>query len=222
MMFSVLGPVRAWVGGREVPLGPPQQRLFLAALVLARGQVVGQRTLIDQLWDGEPPRSATQVLRTYVSRLRGLLGAATIASLGDGWAISGGTSDLDRFDELCTAKQWREALDLWQGDALDGLTGTYAETQRTRLAERRRLAEEQLADPNRPAQLPADLADFTGRDRLVADLAETLEPGATVAISAVAGIGGVGKTALAVHVAHLVRQSFPDGQLFADLRGAGG
>lgn len=75
----------------------------------------------------------------------------------------------------------------------------------------------------RPAQLPADVADFTGRDAVVAHLIEAVRaPGASaVAISAVSGIGGVGKTTTAVHVAHAVRDDFPDGQLYVDLRGVG-
>jgi DNA-binding SARP family transcriptional activator/Flp pilus assembly protein TadD len=77
-----------------------------------------------------------------------------------------------------------------------------------------------------PAQLPPDTVDFTGRDnqvRLLYDLLSTEpdegRPGAVV-ISAVAGMGGIGKTALAVHVAHLLRGRFPDGQLYVDLQGA--
>ncbi|MEV6158450.1 BTAD domain-containing putative transcriptional regulator [Nonomuraea sp. NPDC052129] len=70
-----------------------------------------------------------------------------------------------------------------------------------------------------PAQLPADVADFTGRQALVRELTGLLHEGASLVISSVSGIGGVGKTALAVHVAHLVRDRYPDGQLYVDLRG---
>ncbi|MFF0724863.1 BTAD domain-containing putative transcriptional regulator [Streptomyces sp. NPDC004134] len=74
-----------------------------------------------------------------------------------------------------------------------------------------------------PAQLPARLADFTGRDAFVDELGKQLEQasGMVMAVSSVSGIGGVGKTTLAVHVGHAVRDSFPDGQLYADLQGAG-
>uniref|UniRef100_UPI0006E35655 ATP-binding protein n=1 Tax=Peterkaempfera griseoplana TaxID=66896 RepID=UPI0006E35655 len=74
-----------------------------------------------------------------------------------------------------------------------------------------------------PAQLPADPTDFTGRAELTAELEAMLRDsrGTALRLCAVAGIGGVGKTALAVHAAHGVRGEFPDGQLYVDLRGAG-
>ncbi|MFW6694441.1 BTAD domain-containing putative transcriptional regulator [Streptomyces sp. MAR4 CNX-425] len=74
-----------------------------------------------------------------------------------------------------------------------------------------------------PAQLPARLADFTGRGAFVEELGKQLEqaPHMVMAVSSVSGIGGVGKTALAVQVAHAARESFPDGQLYVDLQGAG-
>ncbi|OEV31093.1 regulator [Streptomyces nanshensis] len=77
--------------------------------------------------------------------------------------------------------------------------------------------------PAQPAQLPAAVADFTGRDAFVAELKEQLAQaeGTVMAVSAVAGIGGVGKTTLAVHVAHAAAEYFPDGQLYVDLQGAG-
>ncbi|MDT0412698.1 BTAD domain-containing putative transcriptional regulator, partial [Streptomyces sp. DSM 41979] len=77
--------------------------------------------------------------------------------------------------------------------------------------------------PLKPAQLPASVPDFTGRESLVKELSDTLAGAGSqvMAVSAVAGIGGVGKTTLAVHVAHSSRTTFPDGQLYADLQGAG-
>jgi DNA-binding SARP family transcriptional activator len=73
-----------------------------------------------------------------------------------------------------------------------------------------------------PCLLPADIVDFTGRDEqverlshlLTADMSSTALP-----IVAVVGRAGVGKTTLAVHVAHRLREAFPDGQLFVDLHG---
>jgi DNA-binding SARP family transcriptional activator len=71
-----------------------------------------------------------------------------------------------------------------------------------------------------PAQLPADVAGFTGRDEYLTRLDRQLSGDRPVlAISTVDGMPGVGKTALAVHWAHRVRDRFPDGQLYADLRG---
>ncbi|MBZ4018176.1 AfsR/SARP family transcriptional regulator [Streptomyces purpurogeneiscleroticus] len=81
------------------------------------------------------------------------------------------------------------------------------------------------ADPAvlRPQQLPATVADFTGRAAFVAELGQQLATaeGSVMAVSALTGIGGVGKTTLAVHVAHAAREHFPDGQLYVDLQGAG-
>lgn len=76
-------------------------------------------------------------------------------------------------------------------------------------------------------QLPPDEFRFTGR---VSDIAEVLacieqadaDHGAAVAISAIAGMAGVGKSTLAIHAAHTVKQHFPDAQLYIDLRGADG
>ncbi|MFD9870045.1 BTAD domain-containing putative transcriptional regulator [Streptomyces niveus] len=76
----------------------------------------------------------------------------------------------------------------------------------------------------RPAQLPATVADFTGRTRLLEELGTILSSGAegqVMAFSALAGIGGVGKTTFAVHMAHTARSHFPDGQLYVDLQGTG-
>jgi tetratricopeptide (TPR) repeat protein/transcriptional regulator with XRE-family HTH domain len=75
-----------------------------------------------------------------------------------------------------------------------------------------------------PRQLPAAVADFTGRADELRALTKILDeagggaPG-TVVISAIGGTAGVGKTALALHWAHQVAPRFPDGQLHVNLRG---
>ncbi|MFC8871220.1 BTAD domain-containing putative transcriptional regulator [Streptomyces sp. NPDC057148] len=96
------------------------------------------------------------------------------------------------------------------------------------LAEPSAPAEEAASPPVRPAQLPATVPDFTGRTAFVRELSDVLASasgdgpsGRVMAVSALAGIGGVGKTTLAVHVAHRARAAFPDGQLYIDLQGAG-
>ncbi|MET8976567.1 BTAD domain-containing putative transcriptional regulator [Streptomyces sp. NPDC004539] len=73
-----------------------------------------------------------------------------------------------------------------------------------------------------PAQLPLAVRGFTGRAAELARLDGFLTaagPTAPVVISAVSGTAGVGKTSLAVHWGHRVRKSFPDGQLYVNLRG---
>lgn len=72
-----------------------------------------------------------------------------------------------------------------------------------------------------PAQLPAGIADFTGRDSQLDQLCGLLgSERSALVVAAIAGRAGVGKTTLAVHVAHRVLEQFPDEQLYVDLRGA--
>lgn len=75
-----------------------------------------------------------------------------------------------------------------------------------------------------PAQLPPDVPDFTGRtsplNELRHELAIRAGGGTTARTVSICGMAGVGKTTLALHAAHIDREQYPDGQLFADLRGA--
>jgi DNA-binding SARP family transcriptional activator len=158
LRFELLGPVRAWRGPAELELGSPQQRAVLAALLLARGRHVSLEALIEALWGERPPRAAAGTLRTYVSRLRRCLdpgtgqpGQAVIKLVGDGYSLQLGPAvlDLGVFEDLVrqaraarrgadpaqAAGLFRDALALWQGVPLSGITGPYADSQRGRLCE---------------------------------------------------------------------------------------
>jgi tetratricopeptide (TPR) repeat protein len=79
-----------------------------------------------------------------------------------------------------------------------------------------------VAPPRAEQTLPADVADFVGRQdelrRLLATVADAGGRIRAVAIHAVDGMAGVGKTALAVHAAHHLATRFPDGRWFVDMR----
>jgi Cdc6-like AAA superfamily ATPase len=79
------------------------------------------------------------------------------------------------------------------------------------------------AAPDVRISLPTDGAAFTGRDEelntITLALAGAAKAGSVVTIGAICGMPGVGKTVLAVHAAYLLRDNFPDRQLFIDLHG---
>lgn len=72
-----------------------------------------------------------------------------------------------------------------------------------------------------PRQTPASVADFTGRGAELADIVATLTkaPDYAVPVVAISGRGGVGKSSMAIRAAHELAPHFPDGQLYATLRG---
>ncbi|MFD2686555.1 BTAD domain-containing putative transcriptional regulator [Streptomyces phyllanthi] len=145
----MLGPVRAWSGSQEVRLGPQQRQAVLAVLLLGGGSQVPVHELVDAVWGEDPPASAVGSVRSHVYRLRRLLDPSLIRSVGDGYLIEVSPRTLDlaafqeslaraasaraRGDAKAAALILREALALWQGPALAGIRGEYAEVRRTRL-----------------------------------------------------------------------------------------
>lgn len=334
MRFVVLGEVTGWRGETPLDLGPPQRRAVLATLLLRTGKAATAAELVEAIWGEQPVPQAVPALRTHVAQLRRALEpdraararSTVLVSVGDGYALRlpPESVDIATVEQLVAqAEQLRDidpgaardalaqALARWQGPALSGLPGPFAERQRARLEQwRLAILEDRLAldieigrsaeavaelgvlideqplrerlhallmtalyhcgrqaealeayaqarqalvdgigvEPGpeltavherilraeiplprnrsrpidvRPAQLPPDIADFTGRADLVDALAAQLtDGGGAVAICAVGGMGGVGKTTLALHVAHRVRDRFPDGQLYVNLHGA--
>ncbi|MDO0925056.1 BTAD domain-containing putative transcriptional regulator [Streptomyces sp. TG1A-8] len=324
--FALLGPVRAWREGRELDLGSPQQRALLALLLLREGRPAGTDAILHALWGEEAPRGARGTVRTYVYRLRAVLGdTASIESAGGGYRLDvhGGAVDLGEFQRLLRqARQaqrdgdhhtaavcLREALNHWRDQPLSDVRGFFVDDERRRLEELRMVALEELfaaeldrggraelavelaaaiseqplreglreqlmlalyragrqaealavyqearlilreqlgvdpgpglrhlherilsADPTLtasydfrpvavPAQLPPDPPVFTGRQMEIAELTAALSDRSRSSAAGITGLGGTGKTALAVHVAHVVGGGFPDGQFFADLGG---
>lgn len=176
LRVSVLGPVRAWAGERELSLGPARQRAVFAILAAA-ARPVGRDELIESVWGAAAPATANGNLYTYVSGLRRGLGAGLLTSGPAGYALRLSPGDLDsaRFDLLCAeataqhqagrpagaAATLDEALRLWHGEAYAGLAGHHFELERARLAERRLAAAEQRA------RVLTELGD----DSVVAELA---------------------------------------------------
>ena len=161
MEFRVLGPTELWLAGRQRDLGPARERGVLAILLLTPGTIVPAETLIDRLWDAQPPAKARESLSVYVARLRASLRQA----LGDSVRLAGRLSgyaldidpeavDLHQFRRLRrqadalvaggdhdgAAQLLREADGLWRGQALAGIRGDWMTRMRHSLEEERRAA----------------------------------------------------------------------------------
>jgi predicted ATPase/DNA-binding SARP family transcriptional activator len=133
--IRLLGPVRVMRAERELALGGRRQRALLALLVLERGMPVSRERLAEELWQGRPPGGFETTLRSYASRLRGVLGdAAPVRGGGSGYSIAvlPDAVDVFRFERLVqeardafgrgavvrAVERSREALSLWRGSAL--------------------------------------------------------------------------------------------------------
>ncbi|MFC9915224.1 BTAD domain-containing putative transcriptional regulator [Streptomyces sp. NPDC127197] len=120
-----------------------------------------------------------------------------------------------------------DGTDAASGRTGNGDDGELAEAAGSRIAAAVGLSvggpTQQVRSVPHPAQLPPDIADFTGRTKVLARLesrlAECRELHAPLPVLWITGMPGVGKSALAIRLAHRVRDRFPDGQLYVDLRG---
>ncbi|HZX03937.1 helix-turn-helix domain-containing protein [Kribbella sp.] len=72
-----------------------------------------------------------------------------------------------------------------------------------------------------PWQLPPAAPDFTGRTAQVDAILSVLRDSSAVGLVSITGMGGIGKTTLAVHAAHKLAATYPDGHLYLNLRGYG-
>jgi DNA-binding SARP family transcriptional activator/basic membrane lipoprotein Med (substrate-binding protein (PBP1-ABC) superfamily) len=183
MDFRLLGPLEVDADGLPVSLGGARARGLLTLLLLHRNEVVPLDKIVDELW-AEPPKTADQVVRVYVSNLRKALEPAqVILTRGSGYLLQVGADDVDvdRFDALRTegrrllaageavqaAEALGDALALWRGAPLqDSAYERFAQSEIGRLEELRLATLEDLFD----ARLAAGQ-----NSELVADLEQLVE-----------------------------------------------
>jgi len=187
MRVELLGAVQARDdGGGLAHVGGPRARALLALLALDAGRVVPAASLIDRLWDGDPPEGARGALQSMVSRLRRVLGAA-IESYPAGYRLAVHRDQVDAlaFEELASQGSraltdgdparasaiLRQGLALWRGPAMAGLpaTGPTAGIA-ARLEELRRSATADRIEADLAAADASDIAGLTAELRaLVAE-----------------------------------------------------
>lgn len=170
--YRLLGTLEALVDGRPVRLGPPRQQALLVLLLCHANAVVSASRLADDLWRGDPPASAANLVQGYVSGLRKALGREAIETRGAGYVVhvAPGTLDLERFeglaqdgsrsldagDAIAASDLLGRALALWRGPVLAELDEPALDPVVTRLDELRTLARER--------QFEADLAQGRGAE----------------------------------------------------------
>jgi DNA-binding SARP family transcriptional activator len=173
----LLGPLEAGRGDGPVALGGPKPRALLAVLALELGRVVSTDHLVEALWPGDAPETASHAVQVYVSQLRKALGPV-IVTRPPGYALEldQDAVDVHRFVRLAgegrTALQaeapelaetsLREALALWRGPALaDFAYEPFAQTEIARLEELRTVVLEERIEADlalgRHAELVAEL-----------------------------------------------------------------
>ncbi|MFJ8438952.1 AfsR/SARP family transcriptional regulator [Kitasatospora griseola] len=152
--FRLLGEIEVRSAGRPLDIGTPQQQLVLAALLVDARRPVPIETLVDRVWGHDPPANPRPVLYAHLSRIRALLRRidggtpARIERRHAGYVLDVDPEriDLHRFRRLVADRQpddgtraatLAEALDLWRGEPLAGLSGAWAAQVRAGWHQRR-------------------------------------------------------------------------------------
>lgn len=196
-------------------------RALLAYLALQRGQPVPRQHLTALLWDGYPPASAKTSLRVALSNLRQLLGPGELLKsdhhtvqlpMGtddfwcDAWALE---QELTPTNPQPVAARWTEIQRLHQGELLAGFESIDSQPFRTWLYNRRTAIRQQMAQIRAqvvtpigvPTNLTRMLTPLFGRQAEIRALQQRIT-NPLYPLVTVVGQGGVGKTRLALAVAH--------------------
>jgi DNA-binding SARP family transcriptional activator len=117
IQFGLLGPIRA-ANGAAVAVLPAKERIVLATLLLRAGEAASISTLIEALWDDEPPVTARNGVQGHVKQLRRLLGPAggRIITRTPGYLIEvrPGELDLDSFIRLTGSARSAAKAGAWE------------------------------------------------------------------------------------------------------------
>jgi DNA-binding SARP family transcriptional activator len=174
--LRILGPLELSKGGVTVSFGGVKPRMLLATLALNHGRAVSIDQLIEVLWPGDPPKSATANVQTYVSSLRALLGQDRLVTKWPGYRLSLSPDELDllRFERFAVSRQLSDmdsALALWRGDPVEDLPLAPAwRTPLEGLTQRRRLIRQTrarlLIEGGTPSAALADARALVDEDPL--------------------------------------------------------
>ncbi|MFJ2023386.1 AfsR/SARP family transcriptional regulator [Streptomyces sp. NPDC087897] len=181
MHYCVLGTTRALRDdGTAVALGGARLRALLTVLALRPGRTVPAGTLVDEVWDGDPPADAAGALQALVGRLRRALGHGAVESAEGGYRLAAAPDDVDlyRFERLAgegsraledgdadlALAVLGKALALWTGPVLADLPDRAATASRweTRRLDARRAALGALLALGRPGEALPELAVLCG------------------------------------------------------------
>jgi predicted ATPase/DNA-binding SARP family transcriptional activator len=152
--FRLLGPLEVVDSGTQFALGPRKQRALLALLLIRANTAVSAEWLIEALWDGAPPATASTAVQGYVSHLRKALGPDVIRTEPGGYSLRVDPDAIDarRFEARVSeagrmaadgrpdtaAALLADALDEWRGPALaDFEYESFARDEASRLDELR-------------------------------------------------------------------------------------
>ncbi|MFG2990568.1 BTAD domain-containing putative transcriptional regulator [Streptomyces sp. NPDC048257] len=199
MEFRVLGPVEVRRDGRRVPFSGAKLHTVLAALLVAREEVISDERLCRLLWGWAPPATVSAQLYTYVSRLRKILGDDVLIDRrppGYAMSIGNATLDLTEFEKLAlggrealiaedfekAGELLRGALARWNGQPFANATEYLADAEAPRLNEARAVTlEHRIAADlalGRHEQITGELtglvAEFPLRERIRCQLMTAL------------------------------------------------
>ncbi|WP_433436895.1 BTAD domain-containing putative transcriptional regulator [Nonomuraea sp. CA-141351] len=116
MKFRLLGPLRIEADGSPARITAPKQRTVLAMLLARAGHVVPIRSLVAEVWDDQPPRSAVANLRTYLMQLRKLVPPAAdpaverLVTSDAGYLLQVEPGEFDVFQFEALSAHGRQAL----------------------------------------------------------------------------------------------------------------